>query len=67
MKKKAEVVAEPVDAGLRDGPAIRMEPGYGFDAWIENGLLQITQGESGLALTRTEAKVLFAGFEEWAS
>ena len=63
-KAKAE---EPADTGLVDGPALSIAPGLGLDAWIENGCLQLSQGEDAVALSKTEARVLFAQFHEWAS
>lgn len=55
----------PVDAGLETGPALSIAPGLGLQAWIENGCLQLAQGEDIVALSQTEAKVLFAQFDEW--
>ena len=56
----------PVDAGLRDGPALSIAPGLGLDAWIENGCLQMSQGEDVVALSKTEFRVLAAQFHDWA-
>jgi hypothetical protein len=41
--------------------------GHGLEAWVEDGALQLVQGEDNVALSRTEAKVLFAEFAEWAA
>lgn len=56
----------PADAGLQTGPALSIAPGLGLSAWIENGCLQLAQGDDVVALSQTEAKVLFAQFDEWA-
>ena len=55
----------PADAGLQTGPALSIAPGLGLSAWIENGCLQLAQGDDVVALSQTEAKVLFAQFDEW--
>lgn len=59
---KPEPVAEPTPA-----PAQRIDiaPGLGVSAWIENGCLQLAQGEDVVALSQTEARVLFAQFADW--
>lgn len=36
-----------------------------MSAWIENGCLQLAQGEDVVALSQTEARVLFAQFADW--
>ena len=48
-------------------PAQRIDiaPGLGVSAWIENGCLQLAQGEDVVALSQTEARVLFAQFADW--
>jgi len=56
----------PVDAGLETGPALSIAAGLGVEAWIENGCLQLSQGNDVVALSKTEATVLFAQFAEWA-
>lgn len=58
---------EPADAGLETGPALSIAPGLGLQAWIENGCLQLAQGDDVVALSQTEAKVLFAQFAEWST
>jgi hypothetical protein len=66
-KAKAEPAPEaPPDTGLTAGPALSIAPGLGLEAWIENGCLQVNQGDDVVALSQTEAKVLFAQFSEWA-
>lgn len=55
------------DAGLEQGPALSIAPGLGLTAWIENGCLQLSQGDDVVALSPTEAKVVFAQFAEWAA
>ena len=59
---KSEPVAEP-----EIGPALRIDiaPGLGVSAWVENGCLQLAQGEDVVALSQTEARVLFAQFADW--
>ena len=61
-RPKPEPVAEP-----EIGPAQRIDiaPGLGVSAWIENGCLQLAQGEDVVALSQTEARVLFAQFADW--
>jgi hypothetical protein len=55
-----------------DGPRLEMAPGFGFKAYVRaDGTLVISQADSEgnldtILLSRTEAKVLFAGFTEWA-
>lgn len=56
---------EPADTGLIAGPALSIAPGLGLTAWIENSCLQLAQGDDVVALSQTEAKVLFAQFAEW--
>ena len=63
---KAELEAALADTGLEQGPALSIAPGLGLQAWIENGCLQLAQGDDVVALSQTEAKVLFAQFDEWA-
>ena len=59
---RPEPVAEPAPA-----PALRIDiaPGLGVSAWIENGCLQLAQGDDVVALSQTEARVLFAQFADW--
>ncbi|MFO1394676.1 MAG: hypothetical protein U1F09_13005 [Steroidobacteraceae bacterium] len=61
-KKVKAAQAEP-----EIGPALRIDiaPGLGVSAWIENGCLQLAQGEDVVALSQTEARVLFAQFADW--
>jgi hypothetical protein len=52
--------------------ALEVLPGFGFRATVENDRLVIEQDDSegktdNLVLSRTEAKVLFAQFAEWAT
>lgn len=56
-----------VETAQQPEPRLTIEPGLGVDAWIENGRLQIAQGGETVALSKTEAKVLFAEFGEWAA
>ena len=65
-KSQPVAAPEPVDPGLAAGPALSIAPGLGLEAWIENGCLQVNQGDDVVALSQTEAKVLFAQFAEWA-
>ena len=54
-----------------DGPRLELARGYGLRAAAENGALVIEQdaddGTATIVLSRTEAKVLFAQFAEWAA
>lgn len=63
--EKAYPVVAEADAGLVAGPALSIAPGLGVEAWIENGCLQLSQGNDVVALSKTEATVLFAQFAEW--
>lgn len=71
-KKRRAASSKPKDAqaladeGLVSGPALSIAPGLGLTAWIENGCLQLAQGDDVVALSQTESKVLFAQFAEWA-
>jgi hypothetical protein len=46
---------------------LTIAPGLGVTAWIENDCLQLCQGTDVVALSQTEAKVLFAQFQDWAA
>lgn len=67
--EEPEPAAEPVQA---TPDKLTMAPGFGFTGWIEDGVLRISQtntdgSEDHLALSRTEAKVLFAQFQAWVN
>lgn len=66
-EQAATAAPAPADAGLRAGPALSIAPGLGIEAWIENGCLQMSQGDDVVALSKTEFRVLAAQFEEWAA
>jgi hypothetical protein len=68
VKAKAEKAPPPVRL---NGHALEILAGYGFRARVEDDRLVIEQDDSegntaDLILSRTEAKVLFAQFGEWA-
>ena len=64
--RKSKPAPEPAaDPGLVAGPALSIAPGLGVEAWIENECLQLSQGDDVVALSKTEATVLFAQFAEW--
>lgn len=65
-QRKREAAPAPIDTGLVAGTALSIAPGLGLTAWIENGCLQVAQGDDVVALSQTESKVLFAQFAEWA-
>lgn len=70
-KAKAEAPAAPEPIAA-PSPTLTMTPGYGFAAVIEEGVLKIEQGDAQgnvdtLLLSRTEARVLFAEFHDWAT
>jgi hypothetical protein len=44
-----------------------IEPGHGIDTWIENDMVQVAQGESVHAYTRSEWKVMAAHHADWAA
>lgn len=51
---------------------LKIDPGYGIEAWAQEGVLHLRQYDSEghadtIALSRTEAKVLFAQFQEWVN
>lgn len=62
---KSEAAREPV--AETDTPRLSIAPGLGVEAWLENGCLQLSQGEDVVALSPTEWKVVVAQFEEWAA
>lgn len=62
--------AEPTPVVI-SGQRLEVLPGFGFRASVEDGRLAIEQDDSSgntdnITLSRTEAKVLFAQFGEWA-
>lgn len=66
--------AEPAPVTI-SGPKLEVLPGFGFRAGIEDESLVLEQDAGvgderrtdSITLSRTEAKVLFAQFQEWAS
>lgn len=57
------VVRAMTDAG---SPApLKIAPGYGVDAEIEDDCLALSQGDDAITLTRFEARTLFERFESW--
>lgn len=63
--KQAQAKApEPVAARADDG-VLTVEPGHGFRTWIENDMVQVAQGETVQAYTRTEWRVLTAHHHPW--
>ena len=67
--RKAESAPEPVKL---NGLSLELARGYGFRASAENEQLVIEQDDdqgqtATVVFSRTEAKVLFAQFAEWAA
>lgn len=67
--KKPELKPEQTSAPAADSDGTRLSiaPGLGVEAWLENGCLQLSQGDDVVALSPTEWKVVVAQFEEWAA
>jgi hypothetical protein len=72
VKKQKRASATPA-AGAEASPTLRLEAGFGVQASVtDDGRLQLEQADAEgkidtIVLSRTEAKVLFAQFGEWAT
>lgn len=71
-KARAPKPVITVDLNAEEAPAVEqparliIEPGHGIDTWVENDMVQVAQGDSVHAYTRSEWKVMHAHHAEWA-
>ena len=71
VAQEGETIADTLPTPVEITAALEVMPGFGFRATVENDRLVIEQDDAegktdNLVLSRTEAKVLFAQFGEWA-
>lgn len=71
-KRAAKAQPAPEPAPIANLASLEVLPGFGFRASIEDDRLSIEQDRDdgtadSITLSRTEAKVLFAQFMEWAA
>jgi hypothetical protein len=63
--------AKPVQISVPGMPSLTIEAGHGLIAIVHDGYLQLQQsddeGTDTLMLSRSEARMLFETFEEWAN
>lgn len=70
--RQTRALATIAEASPAPTLALELHPGFGVRAYVEDGRLVLEQGRDdgavdNVTLSRTEVKVLFAQFVEWAA